>query len=170
MNDAPSPILQRSLAASAIRGSNGIGGKLSRPIGSTAVTPPMGATLSGPGGNFRRELRAAYSSGPTNKGGKYSTSVKVPTPESLSSSQGSLSPFGSIDPKELAKKAVDLSWTLVRAVITFLVRLPYNVFFYATHPKERKEKVTEIRELAKKEFDHYWTGTKVSMLRFYLPF
>ena len=110
--------------------------------------------------------RAYYSSGPVNKGGKYSTSVKVPTPKSataLASTSSVLSPFGpNFDPTALGKKVIELSWSLTKSLLGFLIRLPGNTIYYAMNAQARKDKIQEIKDVAKHEFDHYWTGSKVS--------
>mmetsp|Transcript_48627 Transcript_48627/g.117595 ORF Transcript_48627/g.117595 Transcript_48627/m.117595 type:complete len:1019 (+) Transcript_48627:289-3345(+) len=93
-------------------------------------------------------------------GSKYSTQATIPTPKSGgSSSSSSLSSL--VDPKALAKTVVETTWWLTKAVVMFIAKLPYNTWFYATKPQERREKITEIKELAQKEFDHYKVGTKL---------
>mmetsp|Transcript_48628 Transcript_48628/g.117601 ORF Transcript_48628/g.117601 Transcript_48628/m.117601 type:complete len:1011 (+) Transcript_48628:289-3321(+) len=93
-------------------------------------------------------------------GSKYSTQATIPTPKSGGSSSASaLSSL--VDPKALAKTVVETTWWLTKAVVMFIVKLPYNTWFYATKPQERREKITEIKELAQKEFDHYKVGTKL---------
>jgi hypothetical protein len=58
-----------------------------------------------------------------------------------------------------------MTWSLTKMVMNFLLRLPGNSWFLITHPKERKEKIQEIKDMARKEFDHYWMGSKVRTLR-----
>jgi hypothetical protein len=147
LNDASLRLL-RSALASTNNGKN---------IFAQTFDTSMGISFSSPR-NFQRESRVFYSSGPVKKGGTYSTPVKVPTPKS---SQSSLSPFGSFDPKELTKKAMEMTWSLTKMILMFLIRLPGNTFFLATHPKARKDKIAEIKEIVQHEIDHYWTGTKV---------
>jgi len=71
--------------------------------------------------------------------------------------------FSSFDPNALVKGMLDTTLYITRIVLSFLVKLPMNLIFYVTHPKERKEKIQELKGHAKKEFDHYWTGSKLLM-------
>ena len=87
----------------------------------------------------------------------------------LSSSE-SLNPLGtypfsgSFDPAELTKKVFEVSWSMTKTVLMFLIKLPYNTLYYATHSKARKDKIAEIKDIARKEFEHYSTGTKVRIV------
>jgi hypothetical protein len=92
----------------------------------------------------------------------FATSAKIPTPEPPPESQGILSKLQSIDPKEMAVRALTMTWNIVKTVLIFLVKAPGNIFYYMTHGQERREKIQEIKDAAKKEFDHYWMGSKVS--------
>jgi LETM1 and EF-hand domain-containing protein 1 len=46
-------------------------------------------------------------------------------------------------------------------IVTQLIKLPGNVFFYATHPAETKAAYIRIRDTVKHEIHHYWVGTKL---------
>ena len=85
--------------------------------------------------------------------------LKIPTPKSPS--QQSMFPFGSIDPAALARSGLDFTWSMTKMFVTFLVKLPGNTLYYVMNPAERKKRITEIKDLAKKEFDHYFMGSKV---------
>ena len=91
---------------------------------------------------------------------QYKTSVKIPEPKSAHTSNSMFS-LASSDPKALVLKLLESTWGVTKTVITFLVKLPVNIFFYMTHHQERRDKIQEIKHHAKKELDHYWTGTKV---------
>ncbi|KAL3923318.1 MAG: hypothetical protein SGILL_001722, partial [Bacillariaceae sp.] len=94
--------------------------------------------------------------------GTYATQAKIPTPKS--SPDGALSirqSIEAIDPKAILQTALSYAWGMTKTVLTFLLHLPGNLFFYATHPQERRDKIAEIKEHAKKEFDHYKVGTKL---------
>jgi hypothetical protein len=135
-------------------------------VRSTVTSPSAYRTfvldpLLGGGARDRSGARVYFSS-ESKRGGDYSTSAKIPTPKSSTSSSSSLSPFGSIDPQALVKGGIDLTWSLTKMVVNFLLHFPPNTYYFLTHPKERKEKVTEIKDMVKKEFDHYWMGSKVS--------
>ena len=92
-----------------------------------------------------------------------STHAKIPTPKSSPTLSTSSNPLASIDPKAIFKKTTDLTWSATKAVSKFIIRLPGNAYFFITHPKERREKITGIKEFVKKEIDHYWVGSKVSL-------
>jgi hypothetical protein len=62
------------------------------------------------------------------------------------------------------KTVLETTWWFAKALVMFVIKLPYNTWFYATKPQERREKIQEIKDTAKKEFDHYWVGTKVCLL------
>lgn len=95
------------------------------------------------------------------KSWRYSTDVKIPTPKSSPTLSTSLNPLDSIDPKAIKKGIVNFSWSATKTVFKFIIRLPGNFVYYITHPKERKERTTEIKDFAKKEFDHYHVGSKL---------
>lgn len=64
-------------------------------------------------------------------------------------------------PKGLIRKGLDLTISLFRTVITFLLKMPGNIFYFITHPKERQESIDGLRNTIKHEIDHYWNGTKL---------
>jgi len=51
--------------------------------------------------------------------------------------------------------------TAFKTVVTFMLKLPGNIFFYATHPKELRDGYYRLRDIAKEEAHHYWVGTKL---------
>lgn len=91
--------------------------------------------------------------------GRRRSGAKIPTPQS--DAKDSLLPFGSIDPAALARSAIDLTWSMTKAFVNFLVRLPGNTLYYLMNSKERQERIAQIKEAAKKEFDHYRMGSKL---------
>lgn len=105
----------------------------------------------------KRYLSTESSGGPNSQ---YKTSAKIPTPKEPPNN--SIFNFSSFDPQALLKSLLGTTWSITKIVLTFLVKVPMNTLFYLTHPQERREKIQEIKGHAKKEFDHYWTGTKVS--------
>lgn len=109
--------------------------------------------------SYRFECRHSFSSKPGR-----TTGVKIPTPKTESSSSIG-NTISSIDPVKLMNSAMDMLWYATKMLVSILVRLPGNALYYAMNSKERKAKITEIKEFAKKEFDHYWTGTKVRPTR-----
>jgi hypothetical protein len=99
----------------------------------------------------------------TSSSSSTSTHAKIPTPKSSPTLSTSSNPLASIDPKAILKKTTDLTWYATKTVSKFTIRLPGNTYFFITHPKERREKITGIKEAVKKEIDHYWVGSKVSL-------
>jgi hypothetical protein len=87
--------------------------------------------------------------------------TKVPTPASL---PVQTSPFASLtaSPKIIMQKTMDLTISVFKTVFGFFIRLPGNMWFYISHPTERKERIAGLQQLAKDELHHYWVGTKVS--------
>ena len=93
----------------------------------------------------------------------YSTHAKIPTPQSAPPTPEPLSTLTKLNPKAVAEKVTSLSTMAIKAVVSFVLKLPGNFWYYLTHPKERNAKLVEWKELAQKEAHHYWMGTKVCM-------
>lgn len=106
------------------------------------------------------ESRLSFSSSSGRKG----TSARIPTPKTESAA----SSITSMDPIKILKSGLDLTWYLTKVLVKFLVKLPGNTLYYMMNSKERKAKIAEIKEIAKKEFDHYWTGSKVRLINFFI--
>lgn len=53
----------------------------------------------------------------------------------------------------------------LKAVFSFLLNLPKNLFFYITNPSEVKEWWNGMKKVIKEEIDHYWVGTKVRAMK-----
>ena len=90
--------------------------------------------------------------------------AKIPIPKSSPTLSTSMNPLASIDFKAIGKGSLDMTMYVTKTVFKFMIRLPGNIWFYATRPKERREKISDIKELIKKEVDHYWVGIKVSLV------
>jgi hypothetical protein len=108
--------------------------------------------------------RGMLSTSSSSSSSSTSTHAKIPTPKSSPTLSTSSNPLASIDPKAILKKTTDLTWYATKTVSKFIIRLPGNAYFFITHPKERREKITGIKEVVKKEIDHYWVGSKVSLM------
>lgn len=93
------------------------------------------------------------------------TGAKIPTPKTESASSIS-SMISSMDPVKLLTKGADMTWYLAKTLISFLLRLPGNTLYYLMNGDERRAKIAEIKDMAKKEFDHYWTGSKVRLSQY----
>ena len=98
------------------------------------------------------------------------SNLKKSATTSSSSSSSKKSPF-------ITSAVVDTndSWTVTKiidktqaflyssckTIASLILKLPGVMFFYLTHPKEFKSKLTELADAAKKEAHHYWMGSKV---------
>lgn len=85
--------------------------------------------------------------------------AKIPIPKSAPAAKG---PLSSIDVSAIAKATYDMTLWFTKATVRFIVHLPGNTIFFLTHPKERREKIADLKEFIRKEVDHYWVGFKVS--------
>ena len=95
---------------------------------------------------------------PSRKLGK----TAVPTPPSAPPPD--MNPLQSLKdatPKSVIRKGVDLIVSASKVVVTQLMKLPGNLFFYATHPSETKAAYIKLRDTVKHEIHHYWVGTKL---------
>jgi hypothetical protein len=104
---------------------------------------------------YQADSRMFFSTGMRRPG----TSAKIPTPKSPS--EQSLVKSITSNPMSIARKGLELTWSITNMLVSFLVRLPGNTLYYLMNSKERKARIAEMRALVKKEFDHYWTGSKV---------
>ena len=93
----------------------------------------------------------------------FATHAKIPIPKSSPTLSTSSNPLASIDFKAILKGSLDMTLYLTKSLFRFIIQLPGNLFFMATNPKARKEKIAEMKKSIKKEVDHYWVGIKVSM-------
>lgn len=114
----------------------------------------------------QKVLMSTSSSSSENPKGSFSTQAKIPTPKAANPTTSS--PLASFHPKAVFRGVVDFTWSMTKMVVKFILSLPGNILFFLTHPKERREKITEIKDFAKKEFDHYYIGTKVSFFFFFV--
>lgn len=86
----------------------------------------------------------------------------VPTPPSAPPAETNpLQRLKGTTPKNIIGKGVDLVITALKTVATFLIKLPGNLLYYATHPAETKAAWIKLRDMAKEEAHHYWVGTKL---------
>jgi hypothetical protein len=87
--------------------------------------------------------------------------TKVPTP---ASPPVQTNPFASLvaSPKVVIQKGVDFIMTIAKTLLGFLIKLPGSVWFYITHPTDRKERIAGLKQMARDEAHHYWVGSKVS--------
>ena len=94
----------------------------------------------------------------------YGTQAKFPIPKSSPTLSTSSNPLAFIDVKAIAKGTYDMTLSLTKGLFRIIIHLPGNMVFFATHPKERREKIAGLKESIKKEVDHYWVGIKVSSI------
>mmetsp|Transcript_13854 Transcript_13854/g.26098 ORF Transcript_13854/g.26098 Transcript_13854/m.26098 type:complete len:820 (-) Transcript_13854:271-2730(-) len=65
--------------------------------------------------------------------------------------------------KHAAEKVKVVTVSAVKSLATMIAKTPGVMWYYITHPKEFREKLTELKELAKKEAHHYYMGSKLLM-------
>jgi hypothetical protein len=85
--------------------------------------------------------------------------TKIPTPPS-GPKQQSMKPEDVI--QEINTKSKTAITSGMRALLSFILNLPRNMFYYATHPSEVVAWWNNMKKVIKDEIDHYWVGTKVS--------
>lgn len=61
----------------------------------------------------------------------------------------------------LLSKGIEVSSWMIRTSFNLLIKSPSVLFYYLTRPKELSAKISEFKEHAKKEANHYWMGMKV---------
>jgi hypothetical protein len=95
---------------------------------------------------------------PSRKIGK----TQIPTPESAPPVQPNpLETLKQTSPKSLVRKGLDMTISVSKAIVLFLLKVPGNTLFYLTHPTELRQKLSELHEAVKEEVNHYWVGTKL---------
>lgn len=87
--------------------------------------------------------------------------TKVPTPPSPPEQKNALVSALKTSPTVMVQKAAKMTFSIVKTVLGFFIRLPGNLWFYITHPVDRKERIASLKQAAKDEVHHYWVGTKV---------
>lgn len=86
----------------------------------------------------------------------------VPTPSSAPPAETNpLHRLTGTTPKSVIRKGLDLTTNASKALFSFLMKLPGNLLFYATHPAETRASWHRLRDMAKEEAHHYWVGTKL---------
>lgn len=86
----------------------------------------------------------------------------VPTPPSAPPAETNpLQRLKGTTPKTFIRKGVDLVVSASKSMVSFLIKLPGNALFYATHPTETRNAWYRLRDMAKAEIHHYWVGTKL---------
>jgi len=88
--------------------------------------------------------------------------TKVPTPPSAPPPDPTaLEKLRQTTPKGILRKGLDVTISVFKAAVLFLLRLPGRIFFYGTHPDELRQAFAHIKQRASEEVHHYWVGTKV---------
>lgn len=88
--------------------------------------------------------------------------TRVPTPQSAPAPEKSmLQRLAETSPSRVMKQGSDLVISACTAMVRFLLLLPSNTFYYATHPAEVREAYARFKDAVKHEIDHYWNGTKL---------
>lgn len=81
--------------------------------------------------------------------------------KSESSTKTHVEGAGSFSFSYFLSKAFEVSSWVIRNTFHFLIKSPGVLLYYVTHPKELSAKMSEFKEHAKKEANHYWMGMKV---------
>ena len=63
--------------------------------------------------------------------------------------------------KYAGSKLSSLTVSAIKALVNALLKTPGVLFYYMTNPKEFKQKLSELKEVAKKEAHHYYMGSKL---------
>jgi LETM1-like protein len=88
--------------------------------------------------------------------------TQVPTPPSAPVVEANpLQRLKETTPRSIVRKGLDMTIGIFQTVITFIVKLPVNIFYYMTHPAELKASWQRLKEFANEEAHHYWMGTKL---------
>jgi LETM1-like protein len=88
--------------------------------------------------------------------------TKVPTPQSSPPQDPStLERLKQVTPKSLIRQGTDLTISLFKSLVTFLIKLPGNVLFYLTHPDDLRQALAGLKKTAQEEIHHYWVGFKL---------
>lgn len=96
--------------------------------------------------------------------------TKIPTPVgSAPPDPSALEKLRKATPKSLVHKGMDLTISLFKSLVGFVLRLPGNIFFYVTHPDDLKQAFADMKQKAKDEVHHYWVGFKVRSFVAFLP-
>mmetsp|Transcript_36309 Transcript_36309/g.53181 ORF Transcript_36309/g.53181 Transcript_36309/m.53181 type:complete len:1051 (-) Transcript_36309:507-3659(-) len=93
-----------------------------------------------------------------------SSSEDKTSPSSSSASSSQSFSTTTTTPKastSIPAKVKDVIISASQSLASLLASTPSTLWFYMTHPKEFKEKMSYLKELAKKEAHHYWMGFKL---------
>ena len=104
---------------------------------------------------------SSSSNKPPRRGAKLGT-TKVPTPPAPPSDPTTIDKLRQTTPKNVLHKTLDFVISIFQTMVKFVMKLPYNLYFYATHPDELRSSWNHIKEVAKEEINHYWVGFKVT--------
>ena len=87
--------------------------------------------------------------------------TKIPTPPSGPVEANPLTELSNTSTRSIVNKGTDAFISVMKTVLSFIFSIPGNVFYYLTHPTERRERIAGLKQAAKDEAHHYWMGTKV---------
>ena len=95
----------------------------------------------------------------------FSSNAPTPTPpekKGESTEKSSDNPSPSFTEKQtIGDKIQGGLKTAISSLVSILGKIPGVLWFYITNPKEFKEKLSELKEHAKKEAHHYYMGSKL---------
>lgn len=65
--------------------------------------------------------------------------------------------------KSITVRAQEMVKSAISSLVSMLLKTPGILWFYITHPKEFRNKLSELKDHAKKEIHHYYMGSKLLM-------
>jgi hypothetical protein len=124
--------------------------------------PTRGYSTKLPGSDHDNKEKQVTSPGAIEGSGFSSIARSANSVKSESSTKSHVEGAGSFS--YFLSKAVEVSSWVIRNSFHFLIKSPGVLLYYLTHPKELSAKLSEFKEHAKKEANHYWMGMKVIYL------
>lgn len=95
------------------------------------------------------------------EGGKSKSSTSSSKTSSSSPTQITNSSTSAM--KKISDNAQALLSSAIKSLTSLILKTPGVLWFYMTNPKEFKEKMLELKDVAKKEAHHYYMGSKLLM-------
>jgi hypothetical protein len=88
--------------------------------------------------------------------------TKVPTPQSSPPTEPStFERLKETTPRRILQQGMDATVSLFKVLVSFILELPGNTFFYLTHPDDLRQALANIKKTAQDEIHHYWVGFKL---------
>jgi hypothetical protein len=88
--------------------------------------------------------------------------TRVPTPQSSPPSDPStFEQLKQATPRRIMQQGMDMTVSLFKVLVSFLLKLPGNTIYYLTNPDELRQALVGIKKTAQDEIHHYWVGFKL---------